>query len=480
MLGFIVCSFQIQLCGQISYSGQYIDMESTDVFEHEGHYYIACNDFAGIAINDLYSYILKISPDFSQVDTLTLDFSPILGRAEYVRGEFIKRGGELEYVGMGAYRHDLSNAMESLEDTTYLIRFVINDDFSIGDMDEIAFPQGYFSLKDLVYDNVNQRYVFSATANNILYYWVGAIESTFESIQHSNIRVHNIGSIFSGDNPLVLTKVIPREDEIFLRIDQFHTEIYSEDLVFDSVYTIPQVNWTTPYYGWMSHGLVDMENSYFVASSRFNRSYVLHLAYPGQYIHEFSFFHGDSVVTESLYKCLDSDADQNLFIGMHIRSEEEDHPHHMKVIKCDTLGNLIWQSTFGEDEPVRYQHREILTTSDGGVLMMADRYSDPDSDFPDGMILYKLNGNGSVLGSMELDITRSALLVYPNPASDYIRIPKELVGLDFGVYSSEGKQVLGGSLSGETIFIEQLNEGVYTLSVHADTRSYSSQFVVRR
>jgi len=66
--------------------------------------------------------------------------------------------------------------------------------------------------------------------------------------------------------------------------------------------------------------------------------------------------------------------------------------------------------------------------------------------------------------------TMNAVSIYPNPASDHINIsiPEELVGMDYTIYTSNGKLALEGTLKEleANINIEKLTDGLYVLHVN--------------
>ena len=59
------------------------------------------------------------------------------------------------------------------------------------------------------------------------------------------------------------------------------------------------------------------------------------------------------------------------------------HTKCIKVIKCDTLGNVIWQRVIGEGLDVKYIVRKALALEEGGVLIAAERSLFDTSQRPD-------------------------------------------------------------------------------------------------
>jgi hypothetical protein len=483
IVGLFVFCLSLQVQSQVvytkSYDIEYDGFESTDVFEHEGHYYVASNDFSYLSESDLYGYLFRLSEDFTVIDTLEIDYEAIIGRSDMARGEFMVVNGQLEFVGVGSYRDDLTNGQLSLQDTTFFFRLGIADDFSISAIDKIPVSTFYYRLEDVIYDEAHEQYLFSVSGDFLFEYWIGSVNHDFTTAMRSESKEHPFGNIFY-DNPLLVTKLILHEEAICLKINQVEMEVYNQALEFDSVFQIPQVDWSTPFYAWMSRGVKRIDDTYLQASSSLNRTHVLHLSLPGEFIQEFSIWHQDSVVTESLFKCLDINEDLDLFLGMHIRSEEEEYARNMKVVKCDTLGNVSWQSVFGEGLDVRYMHREIYCTSDGGVLMLANRYSDPSTDLADGLVLYKLSDTGEIVGVTELASPYTGIKLFPSPASDVVYLPLEFMGFEYQMIDMTGGVVLRGRISDSVMDVSGLNPGSYILNLVSGSKNYSQAFVVNR
>lgn len=71
--------------------------------------------------------------------------------------------------------------------------------------------------------------------------------------------------------------------------------------------------------------------------------------------------------------------------------------------------------------------------------------------------------NSGVLGVD--DVNEKILKVYPNPASDVLVLPIELLNKDYKIYSILGKEVQSSKISTEEIKVHQLAKGVYILKV---------------
>ncbi|MCH2035060.1 MAG: T9SS type A sorting domain-containing protein [Tenacibaculum sp.] len=64
------------------------------------------------------------------------------------------------------------------------------------------------------------------------------------------------------------------------------------------------------------------------------------------------------------------------------------------------------------------------------------------------------------------DIDQKILKAYPNPASERIILPSELINLDYKIYSVVGQEVQSSKISSEEIKIEKLSKGIYILRIN--------------
>ncbi len=64
------------------------------------------------------------------------------------------------------------------------------------------------------------------------------------------------------------------------------------------------------------------------------------------------------------------------------------------------------------------------------------------------------------------DVDKKILKAYPNPASERIILPSELINLDYKIYSVVGQEVQSSKISSEEIKIEKLSKGIYILRIN--------------
>lgn len=200
------------------------------------------------------------------------------------------------------------------------------------------------------------------------------------------------------------------------------------------------------------------------------------------FVREYWFENPDSTIAGSYYDNLALDANGDLFIGMHIKADDEDYANHLKVIKCDTLGNLIWQQVIGEGGGVRYIARETHATPDGGVVIAAERYSVamPDPNQADGIIIYKLDVNGQVVGLEDYIKDENLLRIYPNPVSSVLRFNSAATGLRYRINDALGSELVSGIISDNQVNVTRLSQGNYLFSILKDGLWTTTHFVILR
>ena len=77
-------------------------------------------------------------------------------------------------------------------------------------------------------------------------------------------------------------------------------------------------------------------------------------------------------------------------------------------------------------------------------------------------------------------IDNTQLIVYPNPAGDFLRVQTEGATVEIRLYDSVGRMVLNqfNSTSQATLSTSNLSEGVYTLTVVSEKGTYNRQVVI--
>lgn len=473
-----LCSGSFSLMSQTQFGIHQMASESQGIFEYESHYYVSNIENTGL-YGDYDLTFYKLDIDLNKVDSIVFDLSEEVEEGTLFTGRFEVREGQLEYSGVMSTMDDLSGTMPSLDDSTYFARITFDDSFVVYSFEYKFLAPYFFFFRDIVKNDELQRYEFSC-ADFLIGYWVGFIDFELQESMISDMRFLELAGI-EIYNPFHLTKVIdnPFHDGVQLMVHPSKYDFYNSSMQYDSTYVVPLVV-GVPGVPWMTQGVAYLDGSFIVGASNNLNSTFWKLDYPGIHIDQIGFSFNDSLATSSLYRSLDMDSEKNLYLGMHIRHEDEEYAKNMKVIKCDTLGNVFWQKVFGEGLEVRYQHREIMCTNDGGVLMMADRYSDPEAEEPDAVILFKLDENGQVVGEVEWDRPSFALDVFPNPASEILNLPSGFSGFEFRVYDSSGRNCTSGIIDGSQLDIHGLANGMHILELTKKESLYRIPFVINK
>tara|TARA_R110002111_G_scaffold230540_1_gene291819 strand:+ start:2202 stop:3062 length:861 start_codon:yes stop_codon:yes gene_type:complete len=95
--------------------------------------------------------------------------------------------------------------------------------------------------------------------------------------------------------------------------------------------------------------------------------------------------------------------------------------------------------------------------------------------FDNGITVYS-NNNCAVTNIMESEIERFQL--YPNPVQNELKVKGHFIQLEYQIFSIEGKLVQTGTLlNDEQINLEQLEMGVYTISLNDGINFYREKFI---
>jgi hypothetical protein len=100
------------------------------------------------------------------------------------------------------------------------------------------------------------------------------------------------------------------------------------------------------------------------------------------------------------------------------------------------------------------------------------------------LIYNETDGNcfaDNVLSTHEITAELPMLTVFPNPASEFIRLPRNVEADHFAIYNAFGSQVISGNRinATSTINIETLSAGVYTLVLNHKSQTSSTKFIVK-
>jgi hypothetical protein len=153
------------------------------------------------------------------------------------------------------------------------------------------------------------------------------------------------------------------------------------------------------------------------------------------------------------------------------------------ICKSDTMGNLIWKKSYGDD--MFYRPVSIIQTLDSGFLVSGLRYnyqSPAYLDIGENFIL-RLDKNGDMISTGIKDNKNthySSFKCYPNPSKDFIKIDVPFVN-EYEVYVYN---VLGELLMQEKKFknltafnTQSLSTGTYILKIKTKDTWLSGKFI---
>lgn len=87
----------------------------------------------------------------------------------------------------------------------------------------------------------------------------------------------------------------------------------------------------------------------------------------------------------------------------------------------------------------------------------------------------KSNELGLASGNAEKEVVQ--LNVYPNPVSNEVNLPENLIGKEFRIYNIYGKELLGNVLAEPKLSLETLTNGVYLLLVQDESKIYKATII---
>ena len=477
-----VCSVWSASClAQSIFHSSYNGYSSTSLIEINSSLILALEEEL---VNDGSQYGMKFIRMDSNLNQLLIeqpDFSPFLGDIFGISGQLFEIDGKLEFAGAALKRESIEPE-PNIGDSLFFVRAVWNENFELIDM-QIEFMRATFAYpKDISFSAQNDEFWF-AFAGPFIAYWVAEIGRSEYLLHYSETRYHEL-ALVSQFNPNRVTKILnfPDSDHIALRTTSSHIDIYDSLSQYDYTYQIPSVNIAGvfhPAWSIMSNAAVFFEDSY-VIGSNYQLGQIVHLSNAGEFIHEFHLALEDSISQGSLHHCLAADVNKNLYLGMHLQGQFDDFPTSLKVIKCDTLGTVFWQHTFSEvNLEHRYLQKEILVTGNGDVIMVADRYSPPDSEHADAVIVYKLNANGILTGLHSISNFPSDTYLFPNPSQNQIHLDAIWEGSKYEIIDMGGRVLMRDVIKDPHINVQSLQAGVYVLRVTSG-RGANASFVLKK
>lgn len=143
----------------------------------------------------------------------------------------------------------------------------------------------------------------------------------------------------------------------------------------------------------------------------------------------------------------------------------QNQPSWIQVTRLDTALNIIDHHFYGGD--AYYHPYKILATSDGGALIVGNRYdyTKPSERLYHAFAL-KINSKALITASPDYPEAKSHdAIVYPNPGRDYLIIQSglQINGALFTLFDMQGRPVLEELITSTQIKVNtsQLSAGVY-------------------
>jgi len=131
------------------------------------------------------------------------------------------------------------------------------------------------------------------------------------------------------------------------------------------------------------------------------------------------------------------------------------------LIKINTDITPIWEYWYGGD--AYYVLYSILATSDGGCIMVGNRYDHETQYQERDIYITKVNGEGIVVWTQEIKIDKQLTTVYPNPGTNELNIKTNNKEQEIELIDINGQIVIRQTLDNnpKTINTESLKTGMY-------------------
>ena len=150
----------------------------------------------------------------------------------------------------------------------------------------------------------------------------------------------------------------------------------------------------------------------------------------------------------------------------------------------DSSGNVLWKRII--ESGTSYELiTDVLATKDGGCLLAGSRFKEGETTLHDPLLI-KLDSTGSV-GITENNNKLNIVRIYPNPATDQVRLEWEAVKLSnssIKIYSITGALVQKMPLSKQNVSlldVSELTNGEYIVEVQQQNgERFASKLLIRK
>jgi hypothetical protein len=131
------------------------------------------------------------------------------------------------------------------------------------------------------------------------------------------------------------------------------------------------------------------------------------------------------------------------------------------LVKVNPDLSPIWEYWYGGD--AYYFLYSILATSDGGCLMVGNRYDYEVQEQERDIYVVKVNSDGLIVWTQEIDPGQAMFSIYPNPGKDLIQIKMPSGEFEFELFDLNGQILIRQQVSNQMNLINtsHLKAGIY-------------------
>jgi hypothetical protein len=131
------------------------------------------------------------------------------------------------------------------------------------------------------------------------------------------------------------------------------------------------------------------------------------------------------------------------------------------LIKVNPDLSPVWENWYGGD--AYYFLYSILATSDGGCLMVGNRYDYEVQEQERDIYVVKVNSDGLIVWTQEIDPGQAMFSIYPNPGKDLIQIKMPSGEFEFELIGLNGQILIRQQVSNQMnlIITSHLKAGIY-------------------
>ena len=139
--------------------------------------------------------------------------------------------------------------------------------------------------------------------------------------------------------------------------------------------------------------------------------------------------------------------------------------NYITVQKLDNSFQELWEAKLGWDAYFLYS--TILATPDGGCIVLASVYDADTMYLRHDVVLFKLDGNGQLVGVTNLTPKQEDLTVFPNPGTERFEIQGGDLIDRIEVYDASGRLVRDISLRGNPAIVDMNDTPAGLYIIHA-------------